>query len=112
MTFVSLSFFIFILVTSLIYFLTPSRFQWVVLLLASYIFFWLNSSWLVVFLLAATVVTFFDGKAVYHVNRNAERYLKENEGLSRTQKKECCPSETSNSPRKNKMPLKSPSKTR
>ncbi|MBQ1312827.1 MAG: MBOAT family protein, partial [Blautia sp.] len=32
--------------------------------------------------------TFFDGKAIYLVNRNAERYLKETEGLSRAQKKD------------------------
>lgn len=88
MAFVSLPFILFVAVTVLVYFIVPKRFQWCVLLAASYIFFWINSEWLVLIMFFATVVTFFIGKALYSVNSKGKAYLKENSAtLSSKEKK-------------------------
>lgn len=71
MTFVSLTFFLFVAAVTLVYFIVPKRFQWIVLLAGSYLFYWINSEWLVLVLFAATVITFLTGKAIYRVRTAA-----------------------------------------
>ena len=43
MTFVSLPFFVFVAALALVYFLTPKKGRWVVLLAGSCLFYWINS---------------------------------------------------------------------
>ncbi len=64
MTFVSFPFIIFIAAVALVYFLVPKRFQWIVLLAASYLFYFLNSEWLILLLFATTFVTFMVGRKI------------------------------------------------
>ena len=61
MAFVSLKFVAFMAVVLAVYFATPGKVRWFVLLVASYFFFWLNSEWLVVELLVQTLGTFLFG---------------------------------------------------
>jgi len=89
MAFVSVQFLIFIAVTILVYFLVPKKFQWCVLLAASYAYFWFSSKWLFLVLLASTAVTFFTAKAVYGVNTKGKQYIKDNtESMSSKERKE------------------------
>ena len=78
MTFVSLPFFLFVFGLVVVYFLTPQKYQWLVLLVASYAFYWLNSKWLVLVLWGSTMVTFLTGfllQKVYDKNQQAMQAL-------------------------------------
>lgn len=87
MAFVSMSFILFVAATVLVYFVVPKRFQWCVLLIASYIYFWINSHWLVLILFAATAATFFTGQVIYAVNCAGKAYLKNNAGTMSAQER-------------------------
>ena len=67
MTIISLVFFIFVAVTVLAYFMIPQKFRWIVLLIASYVFYWLNSKWLVFVLLSMTLITWLIGLWIQRV---------------------------------------------
>ncbi len=88
MTFVSLPFFLFVGATVLVYHLLPLKFRWVALLVASYVFYWLNSQALTAVLLATTLVTFGAGLWMQRVV-DANRAAAEAGGkaLSREEKK-------------------------
>lgn len=58
MSLFSLQFFVFLGIVSVVYFLIPKRFQWICLLIASYIFYTWSSLKIVVFLLFSTLSTF------------------------------------------------------
>lgn len=75
MAFVSLSFLIFIAIVIFLYFICPLRFRWVVLLVASYVFFWLNSEYLVLVLFGQTLVTYFIALWIDRINRKNKDYL-------------------------------------
>ena len=87
MTFLSIKFAILLIITIAAYFTVGKKYQWAVLLIASYVFYWFNSSRLVVFLLIATVVTFVIGKVIYRVQQDGKEYIKANEGLTREERK-------------------------
>lgn len=78
MAFVSAAFAALVAVTVGFYFLCPAKYQWVVLLAASYLYFWINSEWLVLALLVTTVVTYYIAKWEYRISSDSKRYLKEN----------------------------------
>ncbi len=89
MSFVSLPFIIFITITVAIYFLLPKRFQWLVLLVSSYVFFWLNSEWLLFILLGTTIVTFLTAHWISRLYATGKQYVKDHaETLSRQEKRE------------------------
>ena len=71
MSFTSFPFFIFLLIVFAVYFLTPKKFQWVVTLIASYIFYIYTSLPAVLFLVFTTVSTFYTGLLMGKAN---ERY--------------------------------------
>ena len=75
MAFVSFPFIMLVAITAVIYFVVPKRYQWCVLLIASYVYFWINSEWLVGWLLLSTLITFFTGKAISVINKKAKAYL-------------------------------------
>lgn len=64
MTFTSIYFIMFICIVSLIYFLVPKKYRWMVLLAASYLFYWLNSHLLLLIMFASTVVTWLTGHII------------------------------------------------
>lgn len=64
MTFVSLAFLIFIAITFTFYFLTPPRFKWVVLLIASGIFYVVNSFESLVFIVITSLSVFLCGRLI------------------------------------------------
>ena len=88
MTFVSFPFIVFVAITTLVYFLTPKKFQWIVLLISSYVFYWFNSHWLLLILMANTLVTYGIGRWIDSVSINGKQYLKDHNGeLSKEEKK-------------------------
>lgn len=61
----SLTFFIFLILTISIYYIVPKKFQWAVLLTASYVFYCYGTGWKgVVFILVTTVTTYFAARKI------------------------------------------------
>ena len=88
MAFVSFPFIVLVSITAIIYFLVPKHYQWSVLLVASYVYFWINSEWLVGWLLLSTLITFLTGMAIDAVNKKGKAYLAEHkEELSAKERK-------------------------
>ena len=88
MTFYSLPFLCFLAVTILIYFSTPKRFRWIVLLTASYVFYFVDSKWLIFVLFGQTAVTYAAGLLIRRVQDRGKLYLSEHkEDLSKEERK-------------------------
>ena len=88
MKFVSAVFLLFVALVCIIYFLTPKKWRWGVLLGASYIFYWLNSRYLFAVILGMSVVTFLVGIVIDRKSKRDSAYLKERKGeLSSAEKK-------------------------
>lgn len=75
MTIVSLAFFAFVAGLTLVYFLVPKAYRWVVLLVGSYVFYWLNSRWLALVLLGTTAVTYLAGRWIQRLQDQRKAYL-------------------------------------
>ncbi len=75
MSLFSLTFFVFLLVVSIAYFVTPKKYQWCCLLVASYVFYmWINPK-IVLFLLFATLSVFFVGLWLQNLNNKCSAAL-------------------------------------
>lgn len=75
MSFLSLTFLLFVAVAALVYFRTPKKYQWIVLLIFSYIFY-LSAGWkLVFYLLFTTLSTYLSGLRIGKLNDKYERSL-------------------------------------
>ena len=66
MLFTSLEFVIFLAAVLVVYYLTPRRFQWIVLLIFSYIFYWLADPRYLIFIVTTTV-------SAYLITRRLEK---------------------------------------
>lgn len=89
MSFISLVFIVFLAIAAAVYFLTPARWQWIVLLIASYVFYLFAGVKLVLFLLFTTISVFFAGKAIGKRNEEYHQRLKdEAETLDRAGKRQ------------------------
>lgn len=89
MAFVSGTFIVFLLITCFIYFIVPKKYQWIVLLIASYIFYVFSGLKLLFFLLLTTAVTFITGRQLGAVNKKTSDYLEINKkNITREDKKE------------------------
>lgn len=87
MAFVSGSFLVFLFVVFTAYFLTPKKYQWVVLLIASYTFYAFSGVKLLFFLVLTTLVTFMTGRLLGKVNQQTSQYLAaQKKNLSREEK--------------------------
>ncbi len=64
----SLTFILFITFVFLIYFVVPKKTQWMVLLIASYVFYFFASVQMSVFLIASTLITFYAGSVMGKIN--------------------------------------------
>ena len=88
MAFTSLCFLIFALAVITVYYISPIRYRWVVLLAASYVFYLLSSPNTFFFVILTTLVTYFGGRFIGAYNEKHKTYLAEHKGLSRSEKKE------------------------
>ena len=89
MDFISATFVVFVMILSAVYFITPKKAKWVVLLLGSYVFYVFSSVKLLFFLIFTTAVTFICGLVLGNINEKQKVYLKEHKNeLTREQKKE------------------------
>ena len=91
MSILSLSFVIFVLAALIIYFLTPGKFQWLSLLVISYVFYYFAGIQAVIFILVTTTTTFFAGKKIGKINDEFDKavaaYKGPNPKMSREEKK-------------------------
>jgi len=88
MSFTSFAFLIFVGVVVLIYYLTPIKYRWVTLLVASYFYYLQASARTFVFILFTTVLTFYAARYMNKADDEHKAYLAENrEALSREEKK-------------------------
>ena len=77
MLFTSLAFFIFLAVTLIFFYALPKKCQWIVLLVASFIFY-LSFSWKFLFFIISTIVTIYGATyGIDKVNKTQEKYLAE-----------------------------------
>ncbi len=87
MLFTSLAFFIFLAVTLILFYILPKKFQWIVLLVASFVFY-ISFSWKFLFFIISTIVTIYGATyGIDKINRQQDKFLEENE-LNLEQKKE------------------------
>ncbi len=88
MLFTSYRFIVFLILTVSLYYLIPKKLQWVLLLLASYLFYFFSGPGYLVYILATTVSTYYAGIRMDRLQRLQSVYLKENrEDLSREERK-------------------------
>jgi len=89
MRFTSGIFLIFLLVVLILYFLVNKKSQWIVLLVASYIFYLASGIGMVFFLLFATLITFFTGILLEKSNNKLNLQLASGDnGLTKAQRKQ------------------------
>lgn len=88
MNFVSSSFILFITAVVLVYFITPKKIRWCVLLAASWIFYWLNSRWLLLIHALTALFTWGIGLWIGKIDSDGISLLKESaDSLSGEEKK-------------------------
>ncbi|MCI7302407.1 MAG: MBOAT family O-acyltransferase [Clostridiales Family XIII bacterium] len=89
MSFTSIAFIGFIILTAIIYFIVPKRVRWGVLLAASYAFYFLSSPKTFIFVLITTISTFLCGRYLGIVQQKYKDYLDgHREELDKDQKKQ------------------------
>ena len=89
MVFNSLTFLLFVFAVILAYFVFPKKFQWIVLLLASYIFYLISARELVIFLLFTTITTFYTGLLLGRTNDKFKQIIADSgDSITKEQKKQ------------------------
>ena len=84
MAFTSLNFLIFAIITVCVYYAVPSKWRWIELLIASYVFYLLASPKTFLFVILTTVVTFLGGLYIGNCNRDHKAFMEEHKAeLSR-----------------------------
>ncbi len=87
MAFVSGAFIIFIFIISCLYFCVKKNYRWVVLLIGSYLFYWINSTTLIAVIFLMTITTFIVGRIIDSRNQRAAAYLKEQKEYTSEEKR-------------------------
>lgn len=89
MSIISFEFFAFALIAILIYYLFPfKKYQWTVLLAASYVYYVLNCNKYIVYMLVTTVTTYLGALVIDKISSKSKQYLSNNkEILSKENKK-------------------------
>ncbi len=88
MLFTSYGFFGFLLILFLLYYTIPRRFQWVLLLLGSYLFYCISGPTNLVYILCTTLTTWYAARRIAANQQRQKAYLREHkEDLSREEKK-------------------------
>ena len=89
MLFTSYEFIIFIAVLLGLYYIVPKKFQWMLLLLASYIFYWIANPAYLLFIGVTTVTVYFAARVIEKNSDRQTEYIKQHkEELSKEEKKE------------------------
>lgn len=86
MSFNSFAFILFLTLVILVYFVVPKKAQWIVLLIASYVFYFFSSIQMSVFLVASTLITFYAGIVIGKINE-MQRAALEAESLDKDRRK-------------------------
>ena len=81
MSYVSLAFFIFIAVTYAVYYLIPKKYQWCVLLAASYVFFLFSGVKYCVFIVVTTLTTYAGAWWIEKLQQNCKVVVKQNKDI-------------------------------
>lgn len=88
MLFTSLRFIIFLVCLFLLYYLIPKKYQWMLLLVASYVFYAFAGPFYLIYILATTVTTYFVSRRMDALQEAQINYLQENKAeLSREDRK-------------------------
>ena len=89
MLFTSYEFIIFVAVLLGLYYIVPKRFQWILLLVASYIFYWTANPAYLLYIGVTTVTIYFAARKIEeNANLQAEYIKQHKEDLSKEEKKE------------------------
>ena len=88
MTFTTIQFLLFLVVVFALYYVVPKKYQWVLLLIASYAFYAYSGLSNLIYIVVTTVSTYLIAKKIDALRNTQEAYLKEHkETLSREEKK-------------------------
>ncbi|HHU83575.1 MAG TPA: MBOAT family protein [Clostridiales bacterium] len=88
MSFPTVTFLLFVAATVLIYYIVPKRFQWVILLIASYIFYLSNTIPGVIFILFTTIITYLFALRMDKISDKCATFIADNkEALSKDELK-------------------------
>ncbi|NLJ90033.1 MAG: MBOAT family protein [Clostridiales bacterium] len=89
MIFTSYEFIFFLVIVFALYYMAPKKFQWVLLLVASYTFYAYAGVKFLVYILVTTVSTYIFSSRIGKIHEEQDMYLKQNKGeLSRQERKE------------------------
>ena len=89
MSFISLGFSLFVIVTLLVYYIVPKKLQWIVLLIASYVFYLFTGVRYLGYILFTTITTYAAALLIEDEAEKQRAYLKENkETITKEEKKE------------------------
>ena len=88
MNLTSYHFLLFLLICVILYYVIPKKGQWILLLIASYVFYFINGVFYPLFLIATTVLTYTTARAIASRAERDKEWLKEHKAeLSREEKK-------------------------
>ncbi|NLO09161.1 MAG: MBOAT family protein, partial [Clostridiales bacterium] len=88
MLFTSYEFILFVVVLFILYYIIPKKFQWILLLVASYVFYSFAGVGYLAYILATTLSTYLASRRIGLLQAKQAEYLKENkEALSREERK-------------------------
>lgn len=89
MLFTSYEFLFFVLVTCVLYYVVPKKWQWMLLLLASYVFYFLAGASYLPYIFVTTVSTYLIARKITFLQTVVDAYIKEHKKeLSREERKE------------------------
>lgn len=89
MSFISFNFYLFLAITIVVYYLVPKRYQWIVLLAASYGFYIFASVPALLFMVVTTLTTFYSAQLIGLSNKRYTALLSgEAQEISREQRKQ------------------------
>jgi alginate O-acetyltransferase complex protein AlgI len=72
----SLEFLIFLAIVVILYKIIPKKYKWIVLLVASYVFYFINSAKLTIFIILSTVSIYFVGKKIQKIEMQYKDKIK------------------------------------
>lgn len=70
MAFISFQFLIFVSLVIALYFILPKKWQWCVLLIASYVYYFINSEWLIIVLFGESLTAFCVGQLIENIRKD------------------------------------------
>lgn len=88
MSFLSIPFWIFIIVLLVVYYIVPQKWQWPILLAGSYLFYLFAGYKTFAFILIVTYLTYFVGIYFGKINKQYEEYLQIHTGLTKYEKRD------------------------